>query len=609
MTRDLLFACLIAAALAVAPAAAQSDDTINPDERIPFVLALRGLDSAGLKQRFLDLSLLQADAPSARVASRIDSRARLRSRLASDVETLDALLRSEGYYDARIDQRIAPAPGPKGSVIVLLSVEVGDAYRFGNIDLGSGLTADQRALSEARGLKAGEVARSSSILAAADVYGAALPQGGYPFYLLGKRDVVVDHDSKLVSVAWPVDPGPRARLGEIRYVGAQVARPKHLSTLSRLRSGEAYDSRTVDDFRQALLSTGLYGSLNVYPQYARDGDDGTAIADIIVDGQPTTLRSWSLQGGYNTREGPRGEVSWQHRNLFGGEEQLTLRTVVGTIEQSARADLQKFNTGARDQTLLGKLAFVHEDSDVLEAYSYSLSAGIERQNLFLLQRRWNFSALGELAIERVLRGGTLGTFYTVGAPLSLRFNDTDDYFDPKRGFRASATLIPELAIRGGTSGYVVTDLQLSAYRSIGKERPVTFGARLRAGSILGSALSGIPATRRFYAGGGGSIRGFDYRGISPVDAVGNRTGGRSIAEFSLEARVKITRSIGVVPFIDAGSVYSGVAPRFSDLRWGAGVGLRYYTDFAPLRVDIATPVNRRAGDPPVAFYVSVGQSF
>jgi translocation and assembly module TamA len=606
--------CLIAwqATVLALPAAAQNAadaPDYDPDQQTPYVLALRGLDDSPLKKRFLDLSLLQAEAPRGKGIARIEGRARLRSRLATDVETLESLLRSEGHYGAQIRQQIAPAPGPPGSVIVLLTVEPGPQFRFGSIDLGSSLTDQQRQLAAAKGLKEGEPARSAAILAASDVFGAALPTGGYPFFLLGKRDVVVDHAAQSVSVKWPVDPGPRARIGEVRYVGAQVAKPRHLAVLSTLKSGDIYDSRKLDDFRQALLSTGLYGSLNVYPQYASDSADGMAVADIIIDGQPTTLRSWSLIGGYSTREGPRGEVSWQHRNLFGSEEQLTVRTIIGTIEQSARVDLQKFNVGARDQTVLGKLGYIHEDSTVLETHSVALSGGIERQNLRFLQRKWTWSALGELGIENVKRGGTLGIFYTVGLPASLRYDGTDDLFDPTRGFRASATLIPEMAIRSGTSLYLLSDIQLSGYHTISSRWPLTLGARVRAGSIAGSALAGIPATRRFYAGGGGSIRGFDYREVSPLDGSGNPSGGRSIAEFSFEARLKITPSIGIVPFIDAGSVYTSTLPRFSDLRWGAGVGLRYFAGFAPLRVDVATPINRRPGDPNVAFYVSIGQSF
>jgi translocation and assembly module TamA len=587
----------------------QLEQAFDPDERIPYILNIRGLDEIGLKKRFLELSLLNAESPRNRNAARVDSRSRLRSRLATDVDTLDALLKSEGYYAAKITPKIAPAPGLKNSVVVLLAVEPNEQYHFGDVNLGATLTAEQLSLSQMQGLKIGAPARSAAILAAKDIYGVNLPQQGYPFFLLSKRDVVVDHESKTVDVMWPVDLGPKARIGEIKYVGTEVAKPGHLARLPRFKSGDSYDSRKVDDFREALLTTGLYGAINVYPQYASDGADGVAIADIIVDGQPTTQHTISLIGGYNTSEGPRGEVNWQHRNLFGGEERLTLRGVLGTIEQSASANLQKFNFGSRDQTLLSTLAFAHYDNDTLEAFTYSVSGGLERQNLRFLQRRWTYSLLAQVGLEDVRRGGTLGTFYTFGLPGNIRYDGTDNLFDPTKGFRLAYTLVPEVAVRGGASFYAVNDLQASIYQSVGARFPITLALRVRAGVIAGTDLANIPATRRFYSGGGGSIRGYDYQGVSPLDIAGKRLGGRSINEASFEARIKITKTIGVVPFIDAGAVYTSSLPKFNDIRWGAGIGLRYHTDFAPIRLDIATPLNRRAGDPPVAIYFSIGQSF
>jgi translocation and assembly module TamA len=587
----------------------QLEQAFDPDQRIPYIINIRGLDEIGLKKRFLELSLLNTESPRNRNAVRVDSRSRLRGRLANDVDTLDALLKSEGYYAAKITPKIAPAPGLKDSVVVLLAVEPNTQYQFGTIDLGTALDLEQLSLAKSQGLETAAPARSAAILAMKDVYGVNLPQQGFPFFLLGKREVVIDHASKTVDVTWPVDLGPKARFGSIKYVNTEVAKPLHLARLPRFKSGDVYDSRKVDDFREALLTTGLYGAINVYPQYASDSTDGIAIADIIVDGQPTTQHTISLIAGYNTREGPRGEVNWQHRNLFGGEERLTLRGVLGTIEQSASANLQKFNFGSRDQTLLSNLAFAHYDNDTLEAFTYSISGGLERQNLRFLQRRWTYSVLAQVGLEDVKRGGTLGTFYTVSLPSNIRYDGTDNLFDPTKGFRIAYTMVPEVAVRSGANFYVVNDLQGSVYKRLGPRLPVTLALRARAGVIVGTDLANIPVTRRFYSGGGGSIRGYDYQGVSPLDITGKRLGGRSINEASFEARIKITKSIGVVPFIDAGAVYTSSLPRFDDIRWGAGIGLRYHTDFAPIRLDIATPLNRRAGDPSVAIYFSIGQSF
>ena len=132
------------------------------------------------------------------------------------------------------------------------------------------------------------------------------------------------------------------------------------------------------------------------------------------------------------------------------------------------------------------------------------------------------------------------------------------------------------------------------------------------GTILGASRGTIAPTRRYYAGGGGSVRGFGFQQVGPMDAAGTPLGGNSIVEASAEARVRFTafgNDLGLVPFVDAGSIATGTVPNFDRLKVGVGLGLRYYTGFGPVRIDIATPVNPGAHDPRVAFYVSIGQAF
>jgi translocation and assembly module TamA len=148
------------------------------------------------------------------------------------------------------------------------------------------------------------------------------------------------------------------------------------------------------------------------------------------------------------------------------------------------------------------------------------------------------------------------------------------------------------------------------YRPIGKT--TILAGRLHLGTIAGADRGEVAPSRRFYAGGGGSVRGFDFQGVGPQDVTGAPTGGNSLTELSLEARFRfkaLGSDIGIVPFVDAGQVFTGTLPSFNSLRVGAGVGLRYFTAFGPVRIDVATPITRRPGDPKVAFYVSIGQAF
>jgi translocation and assembly module TamA len=141
---------------------------------------------------------------------------------------------------------------------------------------------------------------------------------------------------------------------------------------------------------------------------------------------------------------------------------------------------------------------------------------------------------------------------------------------------------------------------------------IVAAGRIRLGTILGAQRDDIAPSRRFYSGGGGSVRGYGYQRLGPVDIDGDPIGGRSLAEFSLEARVRLKAfggNFGIVPFIDGGTLSTGAAPKFSDWRIGVGLGARYYSSFGPIRIDVGTPLNGRKSDGAIAVVVGLGQAF
>ncbi|MGC2785092.1 MAG: BamA/TamA family outer membrane protein, partial [Roseiarcus sp.] len=150
----------------------------------------------------------------------------------------------------------------------------------------------------------------------------------------------------------------------------------------------------------------------------------------------------------------------------------------------------------------------------------------------------------------------------------------------------------------------------SAYYSIDADSRYVLAGRVAAGAMGGPQLDAIPANWRFYAGGGGSVRGYAYNELGPTVWWGAVVGGKSVFDASAELRVKLTDTIGVVTFFDIGNAFSSNFPNFSEpLFAAAGLGLRYYTSVGPIRLDVAFPFERRAGNGPVAVYVSIGQSF
>ena len=295
---------------------------------------------------------------------------------------------------------------------------------------------------------------------------------------------------------------------------------------------------------------------------------------------------------------------------------LTVRGVVGTQEQLAAVSFRRSNFRRRDQVLTAQVAASNVERDAYEARTFLLSGGIERQSNFIWHKKWTWSVGAELIAsdERDTLESTgeerRRTFFIGALPASLMYDATDDLLDPTTGFRLGGRLSPELSFQGGTFGYARAQVDASAYRQV-SERVVAAG-RVRLGSIVGADRDDVAPSRRFYAGGGGSVRGYGFQRLGPRDADGDPIGGRSLAEFSLEARIRLKLfggNFGVVPFLDGGTLSTEPLPNVADWQFGAGIGARYYSSFGPIRVDVGTPLNPRSGDSRVAVVVSLGQAF
>lgn len=583
-----------------APAGTSKED--SPRYTVHFV----GLHSEELEKRVKQLSSLWENR-----RERADSLAQIRRRISQDTDTITQLLQAEGYFAAQISaQSDASTTDADDTLTVTITVVPGPLYEVESVEV----DAPQEALAmvhEILELKPGMPATTQSILDAEARLRLELPQRGYPFSKIGERRVVVDHNSRTVRYALPADPGPKAKFGEIVFTGSAVLTSKHIKQLARFKPGQTFDQRKVDDFREAILETGLFSeaSIEPYPDPDSPPDAAEVTAPIRVKLEQAKIRTIGVSLGYGTGSGAKGEVMWQHRNLFGHEERLTLLGRLGTEEQLARADLQRFNFRRRDQSLLGRAVMAHETPDAYETYRFEIGAGIERETGPKWQKRWVYSLRAETEISRIRDALGERTYLLLSAPMSARFDGSDNLFDPTQGLRASGLISPELSEQSGVFSYVRTDFGASYYMPLDKDRDFVVAARGRLGMIWGADRDRIAATRRFFAGGGGSIRGFGYQEVGPKDANGKPLGGKSLVETSLELRWRISRTIGIVPFIDAGNTHESSTPSLSNYRWGAGIGLRYFTDFAPIRVDIATPLDREPGEKRVLFYVSIGQSF
>lgn len=570
-----------------------------------YTVQLTGVDTiadATFKLRFDELSALRLG------EGKAANLAQINRRIKEDDELLDRLLRAKGYYAARIRGAVAAPPAGSDRLAVSFDITPGPQYLLESIDLtGLAETGDKEAqLRAAFPPKVGDPVDADAILAGRDALSAVLAETGFPFAKVDEPEVRIDHEERKGDLDIIVTPGGYRSFGAIRMNDDKLFSAHHVQEIARFDPGDPYKASDVEDLRRAIVATGLVSSVSLTPKEAGDGTH----VDLAVDVRPAPLRTIAGQLGYGTGEGYRAEVSWQHRNYFPPEGAVTVRGVVGTQEQTASFTYRRNNFHRRDNVLTGLLSVSNIKRDAYDARTITLSGGLERQTNILFQKDWVWRFGAELIASDeadAFSGGARRTFLIGAIPLSLTYDGSDDLLNPTKGFRLGGRISPELSFQDKTFGYAKVQVDGSIYQPAGEK--VVVAARARFGTILGSTVDQIAPSRRFYAGGGASVRGYGYQAIGPRFGVDNDpVGGKSLAEFSLEARVRFG-NFGVVPFVDAGNISTTFLPRFRDLRIGTGLGLRYYSSFGPIRIDVGTPINPQKGDPRVAVYVSLGQAF
>ncbi|WBH17250.1 autotransporter assembly complex protein TamA [Sphingomonas radiodurans] len=561
-----------------------------------------GLGSPLLRQRFAELSVLDQNDGDPANAAQIDRRAR------EDSELLATLLRGEGYYDVRVQTRVEPGDA---KLLVVLEVEPGPIYRLNDVTIAGVAAAGDKAeaLRGAFGITPDQPVNADTIAEGEAKLRAEVGAQGFPFATVGDPVVTIDREARTATLDVSVDPGTPRVFGQIRTnANNRVFDAEHVQDIARFEPGKPYFAPALDDLRRALIQTGLVSVAEVKPVPGTTPET----VDIDVRLEPAPPRTIAGEIGYGTGEGARVEASWTHRNLFPPEGGLTVRGVLGTQEQLGAVTFRRNNFRGRDRVLTAQIAVTHLQRDAYEANTFSLSGSLERQTNIFFQKAWTWSLGAELVAtdERdviVSTGAPRERIFFIGAlPSSLSYDGSDDLLNPTRGFRLSGRLSPEVSLQGSAFGYARTQVDASAYKSVGR---VVVAGRMRLGTIAGAPRDAIAPSRRFYAGGGASVRGYGFQSIGPRDPNNDPIGGRSLAEFAIEARVKAFGNFGIVPFFDAGNIYTKPLPDFSGLRYGAGVGVRYYSNFGPIRVDVGTPLNPQRGDSRIAVYVSLGQAF
>lgn len=527
-------------------------------------------------------------------------------RMDQDAAYLEKRLQAAGYYGAEIATDVEP-----DSSTAILTLDPGVQFTFGTVSLehlpsqDAGSPADPLPPFDFLNASPSKPALAASVLEDEQKISDWLESNRCYFsYGVGHR-ATVDRANQVVNIVYRVSTGRPATFGKVRFEGQTSLEEKYLEQLVNLSPGTCFKRSKLNDIQVKLQGTGLLAgtTTRVADRPAPDGS-----VDVAFEVREDKHRTLKAGAKFSTDIGPGISASWEHRNFFGEGEKLVTSLLIATIEQKLETTLEKPFFRRRDQRLKLGAVIGREDNDAFETTGINVTAAVERD----LKRNWKLGVGVGYGFERIKdQDGTEENVAILDLPTYVSKDARDDALNPTKGWTVRLSSTPAIDTINTGTGYIKNQFRGSYFQKLSSSGKAVVAGRIALGSLVGSDTDDVPATERFYAGGGGSVRGYGYQLVGPVDDDLDPLGGRSFLEASVEMRLRITETIGVAAFVDGGNVYDSNTPEFGeDILWGAGIGFRYFTSFGPIRLDIAVPLDKRDGiDDDFQVYFGIGQAF
>ncbi|MES2199024.1 MAG: BamA/TamA family outer membrane protein [Chlamydiota bacterium] len=536
-----------------------------------------------------------------------DSIQALRYRAESDIPEIIKILHSQGYYEACVQIRVEER---SFGAMVFVMASLGPAYTISsfNLSLFQGskdrcLTCEKLQASDL-GIKLGSRIQAIKVIDAELKALEQLSQCGYPLALIANRSVVADGDTKTVSIRIEIDSGPLSHFGPLSITGSSTVKPLFFEQRIEWKPEDIYSAHKVDETQKILTDTGLFSSVSITHKEPIN-DDNALPMNIDV----TESKHKSIYAGvsYQTYYGPGLTFGWEHRNIQGLGRRLSLQ---GDITKRSHVGVATYlipNFLRVDQDYVWQGQANHLDILPYSERSYQVTNRLERR--FSKKLRMSFGLEGErLFVDSSAQNGE---YWILEVPIFLGLNGANNLLNPTKGINFEYKVIPAFAFSPDRSFYLTQKLSFCHYLPVDRDHILTIAQKISGGTILSGREEEIPVPRRFFGGSEEELRGYAYYSVSPLNKANKPIGGRSALYYTLETRLRMTKTIGVVPFFDMGNVTENqlFIPSGKWLK-SVGCGVRYFSFIGPFRLDIGFPLNPRKGiDKKFRILISVGQSF
>ena len=553
-------------------------------------------------------------------------------KLKKDKRIIKRILASYGYFDAQICPKLQ-----KGKA--MFNIELNERYKFDDVLL---LYIDQR--NYRSGLKVKQVfdligipydtyTDTKQLSDGCEKIADFLRGKGFAFVQVRAPKLQRDKKDKRIKAIYEIELNGKTVIDKTIVNIKSKKDPNLLKPFVRNRiswkNGDIYDREKIENMKNEIMESKIFSGVSVVlSEPTKDKNDSSIVhTTITIDLEEALLRDVGAGLKYGSSEKFGILLSWTHYNINGKGSSLATSIDASKENRYLRIKYDTYDLFYKRQKLSTQAFYVKEDESSYKV----LKSGAESMLWQTFDKKLH-AGLG-LCIEESETTDKIEKkdldFSAVGIPMGLKFDTTDEYLDPQKGIRCQAMVTPYI---GRPHNVTVFTGKASIYIPFKKNAFQNFlvlAVYSRYGTIFRNKNHDIPRDKLFFSGGANSIRGYGYQKVgafSDVDEgdeenknnkpLGKPLGGESVFEIGIEPRIRVSDNLGFVAFVEGGNVYTKkMANPLRKLFFGYGVGIRYYTSFAPIRFDIAFPTKIRKTkqgkkiDSMFNLYLSIGQAF
>jgi outer membrane protein insertion porin family len=515
--------------------------------------------------------------------------------LKNDIQLLTAYYFDQGYLEAKISEPKIDLSNPK-KIRIEIDIVEGSQYHIGDIDFKGDVLTTKEALFKALKIKRGDVYSNSAIRKEINGLTEKFANQGYAYVEINP-ETSVDNKNLLVHLTFETEKKKRVYYEKIQIVGNTKTRDKVIRRELRVAEGELYSAVNMNKSRDRLKRTGYFKEVEF--STSRGSTEEKINLDIKVEEAPTGAVTFGI--GYSSLESVVGSASISDRNLFGLAYHAVLRFSLGL-------ETQNFRFSFTDPYFLGYpfaagTDLYHERVEIFDTYAYQITGGDLRFGKELTDNtRMDLSyKLENINVYNVTDDASdyikeqKGRKTTSAIALTPSMDTRDDYYNPRRGGQHSLSIQNAGGILGGDNYFVKVMGRTSWFFPLPLNS--TLNLRAQAGIISNYGGKKLPIYEKFFVGGISTVRGFEYGMAGPIDKNKEAEGAKKMVAFNTELIFPLSREIGLrgALFFDVGKGFD----RFKDitpLRFAAGPGIRWYSPFGPIHIDIGFNLNPKKGE-------------